>query len=146
MRIFGALILSSAWLLASCANNPFAQQQTASCEMAKVPGDAVFGVREGMDIATYPPKLASGHTGCQRVWYGERQRPEAMQVLATYHFDRGRVSRLTGRVPGVRTTTATTAMARWTRAARRTPRSARRRRSCSARIDIRFNRERACRG
>jgi hypothetical protein len=101
MRIFGALILSSAWLLASCASGPFAQQQHASsCEMAKVPGDAVFGVREGMDIATYPPKLASGHTGCQRVWYGERQRPEAMQVLATYHFDKGRVSRLTGRVPG----------------------------------------------
>lgn len=70
MRILGTLILSSTWLLASCASGPFAQQ------------------------------LPSGHTGCQRVWYGERQRPEAMQVLATYQFDRGRVSRLTGRVPG----------------------------------------------
>jgi hypothetical protein len=102
MRILGTLILSSAWLLASCASGPFAQQQqpVGSCESATVPSGAMYGTREGMDIATYPPKLASGHTGCQRVWYGERQRPEAMQVLATYQFDSGRVSRLTGRVPG----------------------------------------------
>jgi hypothetical protein len=43
-----------------------------------------------MDIAIYPGKVPWGHTGCQRVWYGERQRPEAMQVLATYQFENGR--------------------------------------------------------
>jgi hypothetical protein len=102
MRILGTLILSSAWLLAGCASGPTAQQQqpVGSCESATVPSGAMYGTREGMDIATYPPKLPSGHTGCQRVWYGERQRPEAMQVLATYQFDSGRVNRLTGRVPG----------------------------------------------
>jgi len=98
MRIFGAVLLSSLVLVAGCANPP--PQQQASCESASVPAGAVFGVREGMDIATYPPSAASGPSGCQRVWYGQRQRPEAMQVLATYHFENGHVRRLVGRVPG----------------------------------------------
>jgi hypothetical protein len=68
--------------------------------MPAVPPGAVFGVRQGMDIATYPPQMARGPSGCQRVWYGERQRPEAMQVLATYYFENGSVRRLVGRVPG----------------------------------------------
>ena len=68
--------------------------------MANVPPGAVFGVRSGMDTATYPPQVPRGHTGCQRVWYGERQRPEAMQVLATYYFENGHVRRLVGKVPG----------------------------------------------
>ena len=44
-------------------------------------------------------RTESGVTGCQRVWYGQRARPEAMQVLATYYYEGGRVRRLTGRVP-----------------------------------------------
>ena len=97
MRIFGAVLLSSLVLVAGCANAPARQQ--ASCESASVPAGAVFGVREGMDIATYPPAASVGATGCQRVWYGQRQRPEAMQVLATYHYENGHVRRLVGRVP-----------------------------------------------
>ena len=31
---------------------------------------------------------------------GDRQRPAAMEVLATYYFDQGHVRRLVGRVPG----------------------------------------------
>jgi hypothetical protein len=71
----------------------------ADCERASVPSGAVFGTREGMDIATWPPAMARGVTGCQRVWFGQRARPEAMQVLATYYYEGGRVRRLTGRVP-----------------------------------------------
>jgi len=64
-----------------------------------VPSGAVFGTREGMEIATWPPTMARGVTGCQRVWYGPRTRPEAMQVLATYYYEGGRVRWLTGQVP-----------------------------------------------
>lgn len=71
----------------------------ADCERATVPSGAVFGTREGMDIATWPPVMGRGVTGCQRVWAGQRAKPEAMQVLATYYYEGGRVRRLTGRVP-----------------------------------------------
>jgi len=98
---FTALALPSALaLLVGCAGTPqLTATATASCEVAKVPADAVLGVRHAMDIATWPSKPPRGQ-GCQRVWYGERTRPEAMQVLATYYFDQGRVYRLVGRVPG----------------------------------------------
>jgi hypothetical protein len=65
-----------------------------------VPSGAVFGVRQGMDIATYPSAMPADGSGCQRVWYGDRARPASMQVLATYYFAGGRVQRLVGRVPG----------------------------------------------
>lgn len=71
----------------------------ADCEKAAVPSGAVFGTREGMEIATWPPTMARGVTGCQRVWYGQRARPETMQVLATYYYEGGRVRRLVGQVP-----------------------------------------------
>lgn len=96
MRTLAILLLPIAALLASCATGPREQ----SCEMATVPPGAVFGVRHGGDTATYPPQMARGGTACQRVWWGERLRPESMQVLATYYFDAGRVRRLVGRVPG----------------------------------------------
>lgn len=94
MRLFAALLLPPLVLLTGCAT-----QTQSACELTSVPADAVFGVRHGVDTATYPPQLPRGLTGCQRVWYGERQRPEAMQVLATYYFDKGHVSRLVGKVP-----------------------------------------------
>jgi hypothetical protein len=100
MRIFVAVSLVSLGFLAGCGNLPGGSAVAGSdCERATVPSGAVFGVRDRMDIATWPPVMARGVTGCQRVWYGERARPEAMQVLATYYFESGRVRRLTGRVP-----------------------------------------------
>ena len=95
MRITTALVLPLIAVLAGCAT-----RSETSCELAAVPAGATFGVRHGMDTATYPPRIQRGLTGCQRVWYGDRQRPEAMQVLATYYFNNGRVRRLVGRVPG----------------------------------------------
>lgn len=68
--------------------------------MASVPPGAVFGVRYGVDTATYPPKVPADLTGCQRVWFGDRSKPQAMDVLATYYYDRGHVRRLVGQVPG----------------------------------------------
>lgn len=94
MRTFAALLLPSLVVLAGCAT-----RMDASCELAVVPADAVPGVRQGADTATYPAQIPPGLTGCQRIWYGDRQRPEAMQVLATYHFERGQVRRLVGKVP-----------------------------------------------
>ena len=77
------LLLSTAVLLAACANwpgggTPATAAAAASCEVAAAPRDG---------------------TGCQRVWYGERGRPEAMQVLATYYYEGGHVQRLVGQVP-----------------------------------------------
>ncbi|HET8748823.1 MAG TPA: hypothetical protein VFM98_24735 [Ramlibacter sp.] len=93
-------MLSSVLVLAGCQTPPGGTALAgADCERSAVPSGAVFGVREGLDIATWPPTMARGVTGCQRVWYGQRARPEAMQVLATYYYEGGRVRRLTGRVP-----------------------------------------------
>ena len=102
MRILAAFSLSGLALLAGCQATPpsAGAMAGADCERASVPPGAVFGVREGTDIATWPPTMARGVTGCQRVWFGQRARPEAMQVLATYYYEGGRVRRLTGRVPG----------------------------------------------
>lgn len=72
----------------------------SGCDVATVPSAAVFGVRDGIDIATYPSEHPSGFSGCQRVWYGDRQRPQSMKVLATYYYDQGQVRRLVGQVPG----------------------------------------------
>jgi hypothetical protein len=105
MRIHTAFLLSSVVFVSACANlfeggrSDAVRPGTGQCEVATVPRGAVFGVREGMDIATWPPELERGASGCQRVWYGVRQRPEAMQVLATYHYENGQVRRLVGRVP-----------------------------------------------
>lgn len=104
MRILTtALFLSPLVLLAACSHWPGTGSTgtvaATSCEVATVPRDAVFGVRPGMDIATWPAMAPPGGNGCQRVWYGERSRPEAMQVLATYYYEGGRVNRLVGRVP-----------------------------------------------
>jgi hypothetical protein len=100
------LLVSSVALLTACSHWPGSASKTsaasvaaANCEVATVPNDAVFGVRPGMDIATYPATAPRDGTGCQRVWYGQRSRPEAMQVLATYYYDGGHVQRLVGRVP-----------------------------------------------
>ena len=103
MRILSALLLSSVAVLAACANtgrDHRAAQVEAGCELATVPPGAVFGVREGMNIATYPPQVTRGMTGCQRVWHGDPARRDSMQVLATYYFQQGEVRRLVGRVPG----------------------------------------------
>jgi hypothetical protein len=101
MRTLAALLVSCATALAGCsAWQPGAGAGTdASCELAAVPSQAVFGVRDGLDTATYPSQIPHDRTGCQRVWYGERSRPEAMKVLATYYFDKGLVRRLVGQVP-----------------------------------------------
>jgi hypothetical protein len=99
MRILLAILLPPVLMLGACANQTVASAPPA-CEFSSVPAGAVFGVRHGADTATYPPAVARGHTGCQRVWYGDRQKPESMQVLATYYFNQGHVSRLIGRVPG----------------------------------------------
>jgi hypothetical protein len=80
--------------------SPAQAQSPSACEVATVPADAVFGVREGVDTASYPSQIPRGLTGCQRVWFGDRQRPAAMQVLATYYFEQGQVRRLVGQVPG----------------------------------------------
>lgn len=99
MPRFLLLILPALALLASCGSQP-ASQAASACELATVPSGAVFGVRDGVDIATYPTQHPNGFTGCQRVWHGARDRPEAMQVLATYYYDQGQVRRLVGQVPG----------------------------------------------
>lgn len=93
------LALSVLALVAGCAMRP-TTQSASSCDLATVPASAVLGVRDGIDIATFPSEHPRGFTGCQRVWYGERQRPEAMQVLATYYYEQGQVRRLVGQVPG----------------------------------------------
>lgn len=105
MRILVAIPLASLALLAACSMPALAPMRGAAmagadCERAAVPSGAVFGVRDRLDIATWPPVMARGVTGCQRVWYGDRARPESMQVLATYYYEGGRVRRLVGRVPG----------------------------------------------
>lgn len=109
MRILVALSVPAMLLLGACAARapatastgmPAAVTPTSACELGAVPRGAVFGVRHGVDTATWPPEVPRGATGCQRVWYGDRQRPEAMQVMATYHFENGHVRRLEGRVPG----------------------------------------------
>lgn len=102
--ITGSLLLSTSVLLAACAGwpgagTPAASAAAANCEVGAVPPGAVFGVRGGMDIATYPATAPREGSGCQRVWYGQRSRPEAMQVLATYYYDGGHVQRLIGQVP-----------------------------------------------
>jgi hypothetical protein len=106
MRLTAALAAASLVLLSACTSMQ-TQTQTQSrpqpqsgCELASVPSDAVFGLREGVDTATWPSQIPADLTGCQRVWYGERQHPEAMRVLATYYFDKGHVRRLVGQVPG----------------------------------------------
>jgi hypothetical protein len=68
--------------------------------VATVPAGAVFGVRQGMSIATYPASMPAQGSGCQRVWYGDRERAASMQVLATYYFAGGHVQRIIGHVPG----------------------------------------------
>ncbi|MEJ8836089.1 hypothetical protein [Ramlibacter sp. AN1133] len=100
MRILLAVSSAFLVLLAGCSM-PRAGGDVAgaACERATVPPGAVFGVRDRTEIATWPPEMARGVTGCQRVWYGDRAKPETMQVLATYYFEGGRVRRLTGRVP-----------------------------------------------
>jgi len=96
MRSFAlTLLLSSAAVVTGCATPP-----SAGCEMDKVPRGAVFSVRQGMDIATFPGAAPRSGSGCQRVWHGERARPDAMQILATYYYEAGHVQRLVGRVPG----------------------------------------------
>lgn len=72
----------------------------ATCDLATVPSGAVFGVRQGMSIATYPAAPPADGSGCQRVWYGDGARPASMQVLATYYFVGGQVQRLVGHTPG----------------------------------------------
>jgi hypothetical protein len=104
--ITAPLLLSSVVLLAACSHAPWSgstgtsAHAAASCEVATVPADAVYGARPGMDIATWPATTPRDGTGCQRVWYGQRSRPDAMQVLATYYYEGGNVRRLVGRVPG----------------------------------------------
>lgn len=93
------LALPALLAFAGCAT-PTPPQSASSCDLATVPAAAVFGVRDGVDIATYPSEHPSGFSGCQRVWYGEHQRPEAMKILATYYYDQGQVRRLVGQVPG----------------------------------------------
>ena len=99
-----ALPVSLLALIAGCAGvfAPASAPATASpsCEVASVPPGAVFGVRQGMSIATYPGGTPAGGSGCQRVWYGDSAHPESMQVLATYYFVGGHVQRLVGKVPG----------------------------------------------
>lgn len=99
MPRFVLLILSAVALLAACGTQP-ASQAASTCELATVPSGAVFGVRDGIDIATYPAQNLRGFTGCQRVWHGQHERPEAMKVLATYYYEEGQVRRLVGQVPG----------------------------------------------
>jgi len=101
MRIIVAVSFVSIAFLSGCGTPAAGGRAVAGadCERATVPSGAVFGVRDRMEVATWPPVMARGVTGCQRVWYGERARPEAMQVLATYYFEGGRVRRLTGQVP-----------------------------------------------
>ena len=100
MRILLPVSLASLVLVAGCGTAITGRAVAgADCERATVPAGAVFGVRDRMDIATWPPVMARGVTGCQRVWYGERARPDSMQVLATYYYEGGRVRRLSGRVP-----------------------------------------------
>lgn len=94
-----ALALSVLALVAGCATHA-PQQAESGCDLATAPAAAVFGVRDGVDIATYPSQHPGSFTGCQRVWYGERQRPEAMKILATYYYEQGQVRRLVGQVPG----------------------------------------------
>lgn len=103
MTRLAILVLPCLAAAAGCAMQPSASSQAQSpsaCEVASVPADAVFGVREGIDTASYPSQIPPGLTGCQRVWFGDRQRPAAMQVLATYYFEQGQVRRLVGQVPG----------------------------------------------
>jgi len=106
MRIFAAVSFASLVLLAGCADwhgfgagTGSTAVAGADCERTAVPNGAVFGTRGALDIATWPPSMARGVTGCQRVWYGDHHRPETMQVLATYYYEGGRVRRLSGRVP-----------------------------------------------
>lgn len=98
MQRIAALAVFCLVLLAGCVTRP--QEAASSCELTAVPAQAVFGVREGLDTATYPSQIPRDRTGCQRVWWGEHQHPEAMQVLATYYFEEGHVRRLVGQVPG----------------------------------------------
>jgi hypothetical protein len=96
MRLLAALLVSFLVLLAGCAS----RQPAPSCELATVPDEAVLGVREGVETATYPPQIPNDRVACQRVWYGDHGRLQAMKILATYYFDKGHVQRLVGQVPG----------------------------------------------
>jgi hypothetical protein len=103
MTRLAILVLSCLAALTGCAMQPASTSMAHSpsaCEVATVPADAILGVREGVDTATYPSQIPPGLTGCQRVWFGDHQRPAAMQVLATYYFAKGQVQRLVGQVPG----------------------------------------------
>lgn len=94
-------LLPALGLLASCASFPPGPAAGApSCEHVNVPPGAVFSVQQGRQLATYPPSLAPRYSGCQRVWHGDRTRPETMEVMATYYYEAGHVKHLIGRVPG----------------------------------------------
>ena len=109
MRLFAAIAVAAAATLAGCAAYspapspaPAAAVAVAGesgCNWAHVPPGAVFGTRYGGDTATFPTMVPHGDAGCQRVWYGQRGHPEAMEVLATYYYERGHVRRLVGHVP-----------------------------------------------
>ncbi|HEY1226897.1 MAG TPA: hypothetical protein VGF26_06205, partial [Ramlibacter sp.] len=99
MQRLTTLALSVLALVAGCATQSPTTQSEASCDLPTVPAAAVPGVRDGIDIATWPPEHPRGFTGCQRVWYGEHQRRDAMKVLATYYYEQGQVRRLVGQVP-----------------------------------------------
>lgn len=86
-------------LVAGCATQA-PSQTVSSCDLDTPPAAAVAGVRDGIDIATYPSQHPSGFTGCQRVWYGDHRQPQAMKTLATYYYEQGQVRRLVGQVPG----------------------------------------------
>lgn len=97
-----ALLFAAAAALAGCASSVSLAPSAplSGCEVDKVPAGAVFGTREAMQIATWPAAVPRTGTACQRIWHGNTARPDTMQVLATYHYEGGRVQRLVGTMPG----------------------------------------------
>jgi hypothetical protein len=94
MRIVVTIVLIAS--LAGCAA---VSVQGPPCEPHDMPAAAKVVSTPRMDLATWPPSIPAGFTGCQRIWYGSSKSPASMRILVTSHFEGGRLTRLIGKEP-----------------------------------------------
>src|SRR5688572_5038193 len=80
--------------LASCAS-----VNGDACHLPHPPKNALIRTTHGVSLATFPARVEPGYTGCQRTWLGDERDMGGMQILATAHFQSGRLTRFEGAAP-----------------------------------------------